>query len=229
MDEAQEGWSPPKPAEVAAFTVLAFGSIIAAVIGLQLASRWSLKHFAVGFVGWILAMLVRVPVALVARRLENRNLLVLASGPAEELVRLVAVGVLASTSWEAGLIGFGWATVEVMQAAGTGFALVKLAQRRDEKSEQAVAQLQSMGMDRVTSVFDGLLERIAVSSFHVAASLVLFWQPLLVLVLAPLHSLINVSVLAMLKRSVSSYRMALIVLLSLSIAAALAAVSLGGA
>jgi hypothetical protein len=207
--------------QASAFAVLMLMTVVGAAAWIIAQGRWATMPFLAGAAGWMIAMALRIPAALLAKRRDNQRILVAASGPAEESVRLVLVLLAATTVWDAGLIGFGWATIEIAQTVATGFALVKLSTATDEKAIEAREQMRTLGMDRVSSVHDGVFERAAASAFHVAATLAVFSYPLLVLVLIPIHSMINIGVLAALKRSPNRYRLSLAVMLAASLAAGL--------
>jgi hypothetical protein len=203
--------------QATAFALLMLAGGAATAIWFTAQEQWSFLPFLAGAAGWMFAMVLRIPVALLAKRRDDQRLLVAASGPAEESVRLAVVLLAASTTWDAALIGFGWATIEIAQTVATGFALVRLSTATDEKSIEAREQMRMLGMDRVSSVHDGVFERAAASAFHVAATLAVFSYPPLVLVLIPVHSMINIGVMAALKRSPNHYRLALGVMLAASV------------
>lgn len=208
-----------------------FAALTAIVIGVAAAliifsgRGGSVVHVLVGASGWVLAMAFRVPVAVATRQSDhNRTAVVLSSGPAEETVRFAALAIFANTMWEAGLVGFGWAAVEAVYAAASGFAVVQVLNSSDGKAIEALAQMRALGMDRVWNLSDGLLERAAASAFHVAATLLIFRAPLLVLLLAPMHSIVNLKVLGALKDSPGRYRRLMLLLGLGSLAAAVVAV-----
>ena len=121
------------------------------------AGKISWLAVGIGALGWIVALALRTPIIVVARRAPKdrewpKNLVVLASGPCEEIVRLVALLIFGRSSspsrcrW-----AFGWASIEVIYAVVQAVAMAQLMGRTDEKALQARAMLAAQGMERVTA------------------------------------------------------------------------------
>ena len=102
-------------------------------------------------------------------------------------------------------IGLGWAAIEVVYAIINGFVTLSLFRRDDEKARQARAMLESMGLAKAMlngPPFMGVLERITASAIQIGFTLLLAWQPLLVILTIPVHSSTNFVALSLVRRSV---------------------------
>jgi hypothetical protein len=161
---------------------------------------WSWAAWAGGVAGWLLALALRAPLAIVRSRAPR--LLVAAAGPLEEGVRLLALATLGRGLAVALALGQGWATVEVLYAIAAGFATLGLLARADERAAAAERALAEAGLLSVDPWW-GVAERAGASAFHVGAALLIArWWPL-VFLLAPLHSALNASVLRIVRRRVA--------------------------
>ncbi len=164
----------------------------------------------IGALGWTIALMLRNPVALLARAIPATSkhvttIVVASSGPCEELVRLAVVLLLGRAFPMALSIGLGWAAIEVAYAIINSFVTLSLFRRDDEKARQARAVLENMGLARAmlnTTPFMGVVERISASAIQIGFTLLLAWQPLLVILTIPLHSSTNFIALFLVKRSV---------------------------
>lgn len=166
------------------------GIILLGVVGAP-----SLVALLLGAAGWLLALALRQPVALVAMKSTTKEraatIVGWFSGPAEELVRLALV-LLAIRSFEDAIwAGFGWATIEVLLVMVNGLAIASLVTKNDPKSIEARELLAAQGMLGTQHPLWGLLERISATALHMGFTLMLFAQPWLVLVTLPLHSATN--------------------------------------
>lgn len=199
------------PAPIIAFAVLA------AVV-------WppALIPILIGAGGWLLALVLRQPVALLAsKRLSNEgtaNLVGWFSGPAEELVRLALVLLTVSTVQHAAWFGFGWATIEVLVVFANVLAIASLVSKDDEKSREARELLAAQGMAQPQSPAWGLLERLSATAMHIGFTLLLFASPWFILLTLPLHSVTNMLAAKYAKRSIVLVEVALAVLGALGLA-----------
>lgn len=78
---------------------------------------------AFGALGWLIALQLRLPIATIAKKMPPARLmlvLILASGPCEELVRFLLVLLTGRTTFWAASAGQGWAAVEVLYASSAG-------------------------------------------------------------------------------------------------------------
>lgn len=164
--------------------------------------------FGLGALGWWLALMLRGPVALVAKRFgeERANkIMVLASGPSEELVRLGLVALTGATFPWALSLGQGWAAIEVLFTIATLFVQLSIMQRTDEKSRQAREMLETQFQQSMAvrgGKFLGVIERVFASATHIGFTLLVAAYPLLVILLVPIHSLFNLAVTNLAKRSI---------------------------
>lgn len=166
---------------------------------------------ALGAAGWLVALVLRTPVILLAQQLAGsperaEPWVVGASGPCEEAVRVAAVLLVGRAFPVAYSIGLGWSTIEVLYSLVTMFALASLARRADEQAVQARALLQAQGRAYMlggASPFWGIAERVSASALHVGFTLLLAWQPWLVVVTIPTHSAVNFVASGVARRSVA--------------------------
>ncbi|RQP10056.1 MAG: hypothetical protein EAS51_09740 [Microbacteriaceae bacterium] len=169
--------------------------IIALAAMLAFASPALLWPILIGAAGWLVALVLRQPVALISGRnlSQEKAARVVGwfSGPAEELVRLAMVLLLIRTAQEAAWAGWGWATVEVLIIAVNVFAIAGILTKDDPKSREARELLAAQGMLKDHHPAWGFLERISATALHTGFTLLLFAQPWLVLVTLPLHSVTN--------------------------------------
>jgi hypothetical protein len=90
--------------------------------------------------------------------------------------------------------GFGWATIEVVHTLVTGLAVRRLLLDTSAKAAEARRLLLSMGWlqyGRSLVPLLGAVERAGVSLLHIGFTLLLGWNPWLVLVTMPAHSTLN--------------------------------------
>jgi hypothetical protein len=164
---------------------------------------------ALGAAGWLAAMALRAPAGVFVSRMPKQDatrFMALISGPAEELLRVLlvmfAVHGFGSVLWA----GFGWATIEVIYTLVTALVVRRLLLDTSAKAAQARRLLVSIGwLQYVQSLVPvlGAIERAGVSLLHIGFTLLLGWNPLLVLVTMPAHSSTNlVAVRLMKQRSV---------------------------
>jgi hypothetical protein len=187
-------------------------AIVPVVIALVLATTLAPARpgaAALGAAGWLVALALRAPAGAAVSRMPKRNaptLMALISGPAEESVRLLLV--LFGVSGFGNLLwaGFGWATVEVVYVLVTGVMVRRLLLDPSAKAAEARRLLLSMGwLQYVQSLVPalGAVERAGASLLHIGFTLLLGWNPWLVLVTMPAHSATNlVAVRLMRRRSV---------------------------
>ena len=197
---------------------------LALIWDIELSAGWIL----LGAAGWLGALLLRVPVAMISQRLTKdsdtvRQVVILSSGPAEELVRLAIVLITAANLDVAYAIGLGWGGIEVIYALINGFVIASLLKRTDEEAIKARQTMEEMGLLRagLRPLF-GVVERLGVTAVHIGFTLLLAFQPLLVLITIPVHSFTNYGFIIMMRRRVS---IAIILLALLAIG--LVAYSLG--
>lgn len=175
--------------------VLLPAAVITFVAVLAAAGAPMLWPILIGAAGWMIALILRQPVALIAgRRLSQEataRMVGWFSGPAEEIVRFVLVLLTVHAVQEAAWFGWGWATVEILILAVNLLALSTLLTKDDQKSREARELLAAQGGLQTTGAVWGFIERLSASALHIGFTLMLFAQPWLVLVTLPLHSVIN--------------------------------------
>lgn len=166
------------------------GAVLVLLLGLP-----ALVPVALGAAGWMLALVLRQPVALVASRTttpqRTATIVGWCSGPAEEIVRLALVLVALRTVGDAAWAGFGWATIEVLMVVVNTLVVASLMTKDDPGSVEARELLAAQGMTTPQHPAWGFLERLSATALHLGFTLMLFVQPWLVLVTLPLHSVVN--------------------------------------
>ncbi len=176
-----------------------------------------LKSLFFGALGWWLALLLRIPFILYvkAKNIKSNRLIVGASGPTEEITRLVILFFIGLNVNSAFSFGLGWAMIEIIygliQVVGIGI----LEQRTDEKAQEAKALMQQMGMDKTfstTTPFWGALERFSANGIHIGFTLLLLLSPYVIIFTIPIHSLINFYVVKMNKISIAKSQSGLLLI-----------------
>ncbi|MEO3784058.1 hypothetical protein ABGB12_12050 [Actinocorallia sp. B10E7] len=150
-----------------------------------------------GAAGWLVALMLRGPVAAaVAKQPGERAALIVASasGPCEELVRLALVVLLLSGAEEALWAGFGWGAVEIVYTVVNALVIRSLLGRNDPQAVEARALLEAQGTLRADGPVWAFLERIGATLLHIGFTLLLVWQPWIVLATVPLHSAVNLGI-----------------------------------
>ena len=156
-----------------------------------------------GAAGWFVALVLRTPVGLAGMRItgsteRTQTWVTASSGPLEESVRLAVLLIVGRDLATALWIGLGWAAIEVLYSIVNGFAVAALATRTDPEAEQARAMLPPNAFS-AAAPFWGVVERAWASAVHIGFTLILAAAPLLVLVTAPLHTLLNVAFLRLIR------------------------------
>ena len=168
---------------------------------------------ALGAAGWMIALALRQPVALIASRVttKDRAMTVVgwASGPAEEVVRLLLVLLVLRRGSAAAWAGAGWMAVEVAVITVNGLMIAALLTKDDPKSLEAKDFLRDQGMMQNYGPWWGVLERFSAAGLHIGLTLLLFAQPWLVLVTIVTHSATNMLAARYTKRSVALTELAL--------------------
>lgn len=200
--------------------VLAASLMAAPIAAFLLAMAWlgapDWPLLAFGAVGWLLALVLRQPVALVAGRLtsaeRSASIVGWASGPAEEGVRvglvLLAIDSVPGAVWA----GIGWAGIEVVMIAANSFVVANLLTRDDPKALKVQAILRERGMPTTGTAGWAVAERCSAMALHVGFTLLLLAQPWWALATMLAHSLINMIAVRYAKRSVAGTELVLAVI-----------------
>lgn len=176
--------------------------VLTLAIFIYIASRLNIaiapKVVVYGAIGWWVALLLRLPIGLVSKKLlatnKVRALVIAASGPCEEITRLIVLIVLGRTVSNGYSLGLGWAGLEVLYSVVQGVAMGTLSSRSDPKAEQAKLYLREQGLDKSlepSAPFWGILERVGANATHLGFSLLIVFSPWVVLLTVPLHSFLN--------------------------------------
>jgi hypothetical protein len=169
---------------------------------------------ALGAAGWMTALALRQPVALIASRVTTRDRAMTvvgwASGPAEEIVRLLLVLFVLRTSSAAAWAGAGWMAVEVVYITVGGLMIASLLTKDDPKSLEAKDFLREQGMMRNYGPGWGVVERLSAAGLHIGFTLLIFAQPWLALATILVHSCTNMLAVRYAKRSIALMELALL-------------------
>lgn len=165
------------------------------------------RELAFGAAGWIIALLLRQPVMLIANRVTSpeqaRTIVGWASGPAEELVRVGLVLLFVKTFSNAVWVGVGWAGVEVVVIAINGIAIANFMTRDDPKALKVQAVLRERDMLTTCAPGWAVTERCSATAMHVGLTLLLFSQPWWVVGTIVFHSSANMIAVRYAKRSIA--------------------------
>jgi len=182
-------------------------ALLALAILIVVAGAPLLWPLLIGAAGWLAALILRQPVALLASRKlsKERTATVVGwfSGPAEELVRLVLVLLAVHTVQDAAWFGYGWATIEILVVAVNILAMASLLTKDDPKSREARELLAAQGVPLDQHPVWALVERVSAIALHLGFTLMLFASPWLVLVTLPAHSLINMMAVTFSKKHIA--------------------------
>lgn len=171
-----------------------------------------------GALGWWIALILRVPILLFVKKnkLEQKRsnkLVIGASGPTEEITRLVLLLVIGLTTTHAYSVGIGWGIIEVLYALIQIVGIGVLEQKTDSEAEEAKLLMKQMGMDKSlapNTPFWGALERVSGNAIHIGFSLLLVFSPYILLLTIPLHSFINFFVVQTNKTSIRKSQISLL-------------------
>lgn len=196
----------PAQAAGGAGALAATAALVFVPVGLGHEVPWG--WFGVGALGWVLALVLRLPVILGMRRLGAgvdvmRRWTPALAGPTEEVVRLVVVLVASQDFATAYAIGAGWAAIEAVYGIQVGYVRFALMRRDDPKALEAQQELAKMGLDREIAPAWGVVERLFAGGAHIGFTLLVAQWPLLVVALIPIHAAVNMGVMALLPRGIA--------------------------
>ena len=185
------------------------------------------KLVGLGAAGWILALVLRGPVAMLAKWLtspERTGTIVgWASGPAEELVRVGMVILFVHTATDATWAGIGWGGIEAVTAAISAIVIAILLTRDGPKAQKVQALMRKQDQMTASCWCWAAVERCSAMAAHLGFTLLLFTQPWLVLATLVAHSLTNMITVYFAKRSVAVAELALLAVSSAILLCGLAA------
>jgi hypothetical protein len=197
--------------------ILAIPLVLAVPVAYGLAFTWmgyppQPGLFAVGALGWFVALILRTPVGLAVLRISGsedraQTWVVASAGPLEEGMRLAALTLVGRSPLVALWLGLGWVAVEVLFAIGNGLAVSALVNRTDPEAMRIKALIPPSALTSSAAAW-GVVERAWASAIHIGFTLVLSAVPIAVLVTAPVHTLVNVAF----TRAVRAYPMSLAML-----------------
>lgn len=166
--------------------------------------HWAM--IGLGALGWLVALNLRAPFVPIAKRLGQERggrFMAVMAGPCEELVRLAVVLIFGRSFPVALSLGFGWGGVEVLFTLVNHVMRMVLMTRDDEKARQAREILAAQGPAKIPAGWlVGAWERLFATGIHVGFTLLVAYQPWLVVALLPVHSLVDLTIPVFAKRSV---------------------------
>jgi hypothetical protein len=185
------------------FYVLVPGLFFVAFMAMGHTPSWLMM--GAGALGWIVAAMLRGPVAIVAQKLtgtpEKATPWVIASsGPLEEGLRVLAVLWLGRDLPTALAIGLGWGAIESVFAIVNSLVANVMLRSDDPKIVEAREMLAHQ-MNTDNGPWWGVLERISATAYHTGKTLILAVAPWAVLIAAPMHSAVNMLSVRIAKRS----------------------------
>lgn len=160
-----------------------------------------LGPFVVGALGWMVAFALRMPVILLASRIlgtpeRGIPVVIAASGPAEEMVRVIAVLLVGRDPLTALWLGLGWTSIEVVYTYVNAIAIAQLAKRTDEEARRA-RELLPPAMFTSSAPLWGAIERVGASALHIGFTLIVAAVPIAFIVTALIHSAFNLILTSM--------------------------------
>jgi hypothetical protein len=162
------------------------------------------RAFGLGALGWVIALFLRGPLSAIVMKMPKekaQTIVVASSGLFEEGIRLAMLMITGmSFSWSISL-GQGWAAVEVLFVMINVIVLMSLAKRTDEKAMQAKEIIKLQGNLSASPMW-GVMERIFSSALHIGCTLIVAKYAWTVVLLIPLHSLVNLTAVKLAKKSV---------------------------
>lgn len=160
----------------------------------------------VGALGWVVALQLRFPFMPLAKKLGQEKagrMMAVLAGPCEELARLAMVLIFGRTFPIALSLGIGWGGIEILFTLLNAGVRLAILSKDDEKARQAREILAAQGqLESKGGWIVGAVERIFATAIHVGFTLLVAWQPLLVVLLLPVHSLVNLAIPTFVKRSI---------------------------
>lgn len=151
-----------------------------------------------GAVGWLVAFALRMPVILIATRVLGRSeralpVIIAASGPAEETVRVVALLLVGRDLETALWLGFGWTTIEIAYTYVNAIAVAQLVKRDDPEVQHALELIPPAALSDDAPWWSAI-ERAGVSALHIGFTLVVAAVPIAFVITAVVHSAFNLAI-----------------------------------
>lgn len=155
----------------------------------------ALGPLAAGALGWIIAFVLRTPVIVIATRVRETPeralpVIIAASGPAEETVRVIALILVGRDLATALWLGFGWTTIEIAYTYVNAIAVAMLLQREDPEAQRALALIPPAALSEAAPWWSAI-ERAGVSALHIGFTLIVAVAPIAFLITAVAHSAFN--------------------------------------
>lgn len=192
-------------AAVVPFVLLAEGPL-----GLSL----DVATMGLGALGWTAALLLRISLAVLLSRTRwglTGRYMELLSGLTEEPVRLGVLLWTGRTVDQGYSLALGWGAIEVLYHHIEAAALSRAVVHADP-GDRSIRPLEEWGVTQLLSEryrWWRVMERVTATALHLAFTLFVVWDPLLVLVAMPAHSGLNSAFLALCRRSVAMGQLAI--------------------
>jgi hypothetical protein len=161
---------------------------------------------SLGALGWVIALALRIPAGMMLKTTGLRKetmvvVMILLSGPAEEILRLVGITFIAHNFAPVYSFGLGWAAIKVCYSAVSGLLTLSMLKRTDAAALEAQTKMKDMGLlDASVSPLWGLAERLSVSAAHIGFGFWLAWFEALVIPAIIVHSAMNLAAYAMMTK-----------------------------
>lgn len=173
-------------------------------------------HLGFGALGWFGALMLRAPLAAILTQIWGdpervKPWIIASSGPFEEIVRVVLLLLVGRSFSEAAAIGVGWAAIEVVYTAITGFITLSLMKRTDPEAMQARQILEAQGMIQEQGPWLGVIERIAATALHIGFTFIVAWSLFAAIATAVVHSATNITMIRLFKTRPVATEFALLV------------------
>lgn len=169
----------------------------------QVPQWWAI---GVGALGWVVALQLRFPFFPLAKKLgqeKGGRMMAALAGPCEELVRLAMILIFGRSFPIALSLGIGWGGIEILFGLLNGGMRLAILSKDDEKARQAREILAAQGqLEPKGGWIVGAVERLFATGIHVGFTLLVAWEPWLVIPLTLVHSLVDLAIPTFVKRSI---------------------------
>jgi hypothetical protein len=148
-----------------------------------------------GALGWLIAFALRTPVILVATRTlgtpeRAMPVIIAASGPAEETVRVIALLIVGRDLATALWLGFGWTTIEIVYTYVNAIAVAMLVARNDPEAQRVLDLVPPAALSDAAPWWSAI-ERAGVSALHIGFTMIVAVVPIAFVATAFAHSAFN--------------------------------------
>lgn len=181
---------PPRP-----WPLLIAPLFAAAAVGLVYGSL-GIEAFAIGAVGWLVALLPRKIILVAVQSTQGQqfntgNLMLAISGPAEELTRLAALLIVGTKLPAALWLGVGWALAEAATSVFSITSVRKILRENGKRAEALRAEIGTGFTQRRGERVAAAAERGGATMAHLGFAIWIATNPWAVVPAMVVHSLFN--------------------------------------